>query len=249
MRFGGDSGQTVSSAHPRQGTFGLSGIGLGVSAILLSGRNRRYVQEPLDASMEKAAAVTASLGEMRLAAAAKCVREGAAETPTCTCVPMRHWRRIRTNNTIERLNLEMRHRTRVVGTFSDGKSTLMLVTARLKYVADSEWDRGDIWTRRCWASERADGRQSPAGICAKVWTVLVHADRPGGRQAPVLSDIELLREAEPDTRHQHRAQHMGYGVGRREAGGGHRPHSSPRPSGGARRWEKAHGRLAHAGQH
>lgn len=40
---------------------------------------------------------------------------------------------------IERLNREIRRRTRVVGTFPDGKSTLMLVAARLKYVADSEW--------------------------------------------------------------------------------------------------------------
>ena len=30
-------------------------------------------------------------------------------------------------------------RTRVVGTFPDGRSALMLVTARLKYVAESEW--------------------------------------------------------------------------------------------------------------
>ena len=50
-----------------------------------------------------------------------------------------HWRRIRTNNAIERLNREIRRRTRVVGTFPDGKSALMLVAARLKYVADSEW--------------------------------------------------------------------------------------------------------------
>lgn len=28
----------------------------------------------------------------------------------------------------------------MVGTFPDGKSALMLVAARLKYVADSEWD-------------------------------------------------------------------------------------------------------------
>ena len=49
------------------------------------------------------------------------------------------WRRIRTKNAIERLNREIRRRTRVVGTFPDGKSTLMLVAARLKYVADSEW--------------------------------------------------------------------------------------------------------------
>ena len=48
-------------------------------------------------------------------------------------------RRIRTNNAIERLNREIRRRTRVVGTFPDGKSALMLVAARLKYVADSEW--------------------------------------------------------------------------------------------------------------
>jgi len=52
---------------------------------------------------------------------------------------MEHWRRIRTNNSIERLNREIRRRTRVVGTFPDDKSALMLVTARRRYVADSEW--------------------------------------------------------------------------------------------------------------
>ncbi|MEC4273910.1 IS256 family transposase, partial [Adlercreutzia sp. R25] len=98
-----------------------------------------HAQGSLDASMEKAAAVAAAVDEMRLAAAAKCVREGAAETLTYTRFPMRHWRRIRTNNAIERLNREIRRRTRVVGTFPDGKSALGLVTARLKYVADSEW--------------------------------------------------------------------------------------------------------------
>ena len=40
---------------------------------------------------------------------------------------------------VERLNREIRRRTRVVGTFPDGRSALMLVTARLKHVADSEW--------------------------------------------------------------------------------------------------------------
>ncbi|WP_456031681.1 transposase [Senegalimassilia anaerobia] len=48
-------------------------------------------------------------------------------------------RRIRANSTVERLNREIRRRTRVVGTFPDGKSALMLVASRLKYVADSEW--------------------------------------------------------------------------------------------------------------
>ena len=98
-----------------------------------------HAQESLEASTEKAGRVAAKLEDMRLAAAAKCVRDGVAETLTYTRFPARHWRRIRTNNAIERLNREIRRRTRVVGTFPDGKSALMLVTARLKYVADSEW--------------------------------------------------------------------------------------------------------------
>ena len=49
------------------------------------------------------------------------------------------WHRIRTSNAIERTSREIRRRTRVVGTFPDGRSALMLVTARLKYVAESEW--------------------------------------------------------------------------------------------------------------
>ena len=62
-----------------------------------------------------------------------------AETLAYTRFPEEHWRRIRTNNAIERLNKEIRRRTKVVGAFPDGKSALMLVAARLKYVADSEW--------------------------------------------------------------------------------------------------------------
>ena len=83
--------------------------------------------------------MASDLESMRLKEAAKVVREGYLETLTYTRFPMEHWKRIRTNNAIERLNREIRRRTRVVGTFPDGKSALMLVTARLKYVADSEW--------------------------------------------------------------------------------------------------------------
>lgn len=42
---------------------------------------------------------------------------------------------------IERLNREILRRTRVVGTFPDGKSALMLVTARLKCIVENEWGR------------------------------------------------------------------------------------------------------------
>ena len=43
------------------------------------------------------------------------------------------------NNVIERLNREIRRRTRVVGSFPDGNSALMLVCARLRHVAGTQW--------------------------------------------------------------------------------------------------------------
>ena len=38
-----------------------------------------------------------------------------------------------------RLNREIRRRTRVVGTFPDGNSALMLVCAQLRHVAGTQW--------------------------------------------------------------------------------------------------------------
>ena len=98
-----------------------------------------HSMESRDAAEGKALAVADELERSKLREAAKVVRDGYAETLTYTGFPREHWRRIRTNNAIERLNREIRRRTRVVGTFPDGNSALMLVTARLKYVAESEW--------------------------------------------------------------------------------------------------------------
>ncbi|MDM8274340.1 IS256 family transposase [Enorma phocaeensis] len=98
-----------------------------------------HAMESREASEAKALEVAAELDGMKLREAAMVVRDGCAETLTYTRFPREHWRRIRTNNAIERLNREIRRRTRVVGTFPDGRSALMLATARLKYVAESEW--------------------------------------------------------------------------------------------------------------
>lgn len=98
-----------------------------------------HAMESREAAEAKALAVADELERMRLGEAARLVRESSPETLAYTAFPREHWRRIRTNNAIERLNREIRRRTRVVGTFPDGRSALMLVTARLKYVAESEW--------------------------------------------------------------------------------------------------------------
>ena len=98
-----------------------------------------HAQESKTASRDKAKAVVAELHAMKRKEAAKKVEDGIEETLTYCDFPSKHWTRIRTNNVIERLNREIRHRTRVVGTFPDGNSALMLVCARLRHVAGTQW--------------------------------------------------------------------------------------------------------------
>ncbi len=98
-----------------------------------------HAQESKLASLEKAKAVVEALREMKLKEAAKKIEDGVEETLTYTAFPFEHWTRIRTNNVIERLNKEIRRRTRVVGSFPDGNSALMLVCARLRHVAGTQW--------------------------------------------------------------------------------------------------------------
>ena len=98
-----------------------------------------HAQEDRQAAIEKAEAVVEKLKAMKLATAAKTVEEGIPETLTYTAFPREHWRKLRTNNPMERIMREIRRRTRVVGNFPDGNSALMLVTARLRYVSGREW--------------------------------------------------------------------------------------------------------------
>ena len=98
-----------------------------------------HAQESKKASREKAAAVVSELKTMKLPEAAKKVEAGIEETLTYCDFPSEHWVKIRTNNVIERMNREIRRRTRVVGAFPDGNSALMLVCARLRHVAGTQW--------------------------------------------------------------------------------------------------------------
>ena len=98
-----------------------------------------HAQESKKAAREKAKAVAADLRAMKLPEAAKKVESGIEETLTYCDFPTEHWIKIRTNNAIERLNREIRRRTRVVGAFPDGNSALMLVCARLRHVTGTQW--------------------------------------------------------------------------------------------------------------
>jgi transposase-like protein len=98
-----------------------------------------HAQEDLASAREKAKAVAVKLREMRLSQAAEKMEAGIEETLVYMQFPREHWMRIRTNNGLERLMREIRRRTRVVGCFPDGNSALMLVCARLRYIASSNW--------------------------------------------------------------------------------------------------------------
>lgn len=98
-----------------------------------------HAQESRETAIEKAAAVVAELRRQRLNKAADLVEERIQETLSYYRFPDSHWRKLRTNNPLERLMREIRRRTKVVGAFPDGKSCLNLAAARLRHIAGTQW--------------------------------------------------------------------------------------------------------------
>src|SRR5262250_2062954 len=98
-----------------------------------------HAQEDLEAAQRKAGDVVARLHSMRLGKAAELVETAVPETLAYYAFPEEHWRRIRTNNPLERIMREIRRRTRVVGAFPDGNSAINLAAARLRHIAGTRW--------------------------------------------------------------------------------------------------------------
>lgn len=98
-----------------------------------------HASEDREAALAKTEAVAVKLRAMKLPKAAEMVKENIIETFTYYDFPSAHWKRIRTNNPLERIMREVRRRTRVVGSFPDGNSALMLVAARLRHIAGTKW--------------------------------------------------------------------------------------------------------------
>lgn len=98
-----------------------------------------HAAEDRAAALETAQRVIAKLKDMKLAKAAELVETSIEETLAYYSFPETHWRRIRTNNPLERIMREIRRRTKVVGAFPDGESALMLCAARLRHIAGTAW--------------------------------------------------------------------------------------------------------------
>ncbi|MEJ2255175.1 MAG: IS256 family transposase [Nitrospirota bacterium] len=98
-----------------------------------------HAQEDREEAIRKTNVVAEKLDAMKLSKAAKVIKEGIEETLSYYRFPSEHWRRIRTNNPLERIMKEIRRRANVVGSFPDGHSALMLVAARLRHIAGTRW--------------------------------------------------------------------------------------------------------------
>ncbi len=98
-----------------------------------------HAQESREAAKAKAEEVAGKLRALRLAKVAQWLEETVDETLVYYAFPDEHWRRIRTNNPLERIMREIRRRTRVVGAFPDGQSALNLAASRLRHIAGTKW--------------------------------------------------------------------------------------------------------------
>jgi transposase-like protein len=81
----------------------------------------------------------AKLEAMKLGKAGTLVRDTVEQTLRYMHYPREHWTRLRTNNPLERVMKEIKRRTKVVGSFPDGRSALMLSAAWLRHVAGTRW--------------------------------------------------------------------------------------------------------------
>src|SRR5260370_1619114 len=92
-----------------------------------------HAQEDLPAAQRKAAEVVARLRNMKLGKAAELVETAVPETLAYYAFPEEHWRRIRTNNPLERIMREIRRRTRSFGAFPDRHPAPNLPPTRLTH--------------------------------------------------------------------------------------------------------------------
>ena len=99
-----------------------------------------FAQESFDEAEKKARSFIADQ-KKDLPGATKILGEGLSEALTYFQFPAEHWARIRTNNPMERLLREVKRRLKVVGTFPDVDSALMLATARLKWTQENTWEQ------------------------------------------------------------------------------------------------------------
>ena len=101
--------------------------------------NKKAISEDKETARQKVALVVRKLQVVKLERIVNFIKNSVEETLTYMDFPYEHWSRLRTNNGLERIMKEIRRRTRVVGSFPDGYSAMMLVGARLRHISTTKW--------------------------------------------------------------------------------------------------------------
>ena len=94
---------------------------------------------------------------VKLKKATTVLGQGIGEILQYVSFPDKHWRHIRAYGPFERVMREIRRRRRLVGSFPDGNSAVILVTARLCPVAAFCWEAVGTSPRTC--SEKSNTRR------------------------------------------------------------------------------------------
>ena len=105
---------------------------------VFNARHRQEAEELLAFAVKKYAETSSGLADW--------IEENIPEGLTVFSFPEKHRRRLRTTNGLERLNREIRRRTRVAVLFPNTASCLRLVTAIIMEICE-EWQTGRIYIR------------------------------------------------------------------------------------------------------
>ena len=113
----------------------------------------------LDGKEEKLSEIAVELENMGYSKAADTVERFMLDVANYRSFPKEHWRRIRTTNMVERVNAEIKRRTKVVGAFPSQSSLLRLVVSILIDI-NEEWITGNRYLNM---SELAEQQLSEHG--------------------------------------------------------------------------------------
>ena len=116
----------------------LSHIPRGDQSIVAAALRTIYAQPNQEAARRQLRAVYDAMAP-RWPKAAEVLLEAENDILAYMLFPAEHWKRIYSNNVLERLNKEVRRRTNVVGVFPDEASVIRLVGAVLQE-QDDEWE-------------------------------------------------------------------------------------------------------------
>lgn len=103
---------------------------------------RTVFAQPTQAEARRQLASVVKLLREKCAKAAEVLEEAGEDVLAYMAFPAEHWRQLHSTNPLERLNKEIRRRTRVVGIFPNRASLLRLVSAVLAE-QDDEWQAAE----------------------------------------------------------------------------------------------------------